>query len=431
MNHHNKKSEANIIKVTGAFSHHLLDNTYTLEFLESTTRCDDQQILQMLAFEVCAIAVNYAVPRLAINAECIYISDINEKDLIKITVTDGKVETTLDQECLARAYPTFDVKLYKINQKTGAIKIANAIRLLAKIYIDTISEHYKLEEKTIKAYATALKPKEYHLYKASNNFAELAQMVCMKTNTRSCAMRESIDETLHYIYGARNVLFDRYENAGTPSEKVVGRNWHHPFISYEGADGAVLLVVSERKLRDGEEITVENNPFIKRTIAQDSSYTDNDRRIEEYSYVREYGADCIKGLHRYFDITNEYNNIDDMAVRIYQTEHYSHLSPYVDGDSQYGSQVCTEEAHCNLFKLPATVVVVTDDERVEWKLDLTTGAEENQHYRKCAVDGEEYPEEDMVYIDEIDDWVCDRFARWDSCNDTYILDGKEILEYFS
>lgn len=430
MNGHNKKSEDNIIKVTGAFSHRLLDNTYTLEFLETTNGWDDQQILRNLDFAARAIAVNYAVPRLALGLERIYITDINEKDLIKITVEDGKVETTLDQELFANTYPAIDLKPYKVNQKTGAIKIANAIRLLAKIYTDAVSEHYKLEEKLIKAYSTALKPKEYYLYKASNNFAELSQLVNMKTNTRSCMMRESIDGTLSYVYGASNVLLDRYENAGAPSEKVVGRNWQHPFISYEGTNDTVLLLVSERKLKDGEEITEQSNPFIKRAIAQDSSYTYKDRRVEEYSFAREYGADCMHGLHRYFDKANECGNTDDMVVRIYQTELCVNVAPYVDGDSQYGSQVRTEGAHCNLFKLPATVVVITDDESVEWKLYSTTGAEENVRYHTCAVDGEDYDEEDMIFIDEIDDWVCANYAYWDSNRDEYRLDGKAILNYF-
>ena len=431
MNDHNKK-EDNIIEVTCKGIHRLLDNTYTLEFLESSSGWSDTQILRNIYHELKLVESDVAKPFVSSSSgsEIIYIFDINCNDIIKIKVEEGQVKVNLNKEVFANAYPALDLKPYKVN-KSHELKIANAVRLLAKIFADSKDEPVVVsEEKLVKAYATAIRPKEYYLYKARNNFAELSQLVNMKTNTRSCMMRESIDTTLNYVCGAQDVLLDRYANAGTPDEKVVGRNWHHPFMSYEGTDDTSLLLVSERKLKAGEEIT-DNNPFIKRAIARHSSYTYKDRFMEEYSFAREYGADRLKGLHRYFVKANECCNTDDMILRIYDTEHYINVAPYIDGDSQYGRQVRTEGAICNLFKLPATVVVVTDDEDSEWKLDLTTGAEQNNNrYHNCAVSGEAYQEEDMVYIDEINDWVCDRFAFWDSASYEYRLDGKEILNYF-
>ena len=57
--------------------------------------------------------------------------------------------------------------------------------------------------------------------------------------------------------------------------------------------------------------------------------------------------------------------------------------------------------------------------------------ESTREEHECAVSGDWYDEEDMCYVEDLNDWVHAEYARYDSDRGYYLLDGLAVYNYYN
>ena len=49
----------------------------------------------------------------------------------------------------------------------------------------------------------------------------------------------------------------------------------------------------------------------------------------------------------------------------------------------------------------------------------------------CAICGDTFEEEDMCFVEDLNDWVLAEYARYDNDRGYYVLDGLEVYNYYN
>lgn len=91
----------------------------------------------------------------------------------------------------------------------------------------------------------------------------------------------------------------------------------------------------------------------------------------------------------------------------------------------------------NYLTLSSKVYEDEDDEvdgywRVE-PFDAVVYFFEPVQYHTCAITGNEYreDEEELIYVEDLNDWVEGWLARWSNDRGMYVLDGLEVFNYYN
>ena len=135
-----------------------------------------------------------------------------------------------------------------------------------------------------------------------------------------------------------------------------------------------------------------------------------------------------------------------MPVYAYYVNNSQRVLPYVDGADDVTDRYLNSVEHHHFVidqltpaNITASLMLVCDrenndnEERGYWYTSVSTATmmwEDKEERYTCAVTGEDYTEDEMMYSEDIDEWVRSDFTRYDESRGMRVLDGARVLEYF-
>ena len=299
----------------------------------------------------------------------------------------------------------------------GKISAAGAVKWL---YHGLLKNRTSMEESDLKDILTELQDKKYYLYALKDGFPEVACTIASATKTTSCMTKSSVLEAYRqFNYVRTNFLGERV--------------WLHPFRGYEHENNRMLAVslLPPEKVFDK---THNKIPFIARGFCYDGKC------------ARWYGS----GERNWWDMFSdevEYATPLGMPIYAYYVNNSQQVLPYVDGaddvTDQYLNSVeyrCTVNKQHSPANITAWMMRICDREHNNdkdrcgyWYTGVATATmmwEDKEERHTCAVTGEDYTEDEMMYSEDIDEWVRSDFTRYDESRGMRVLDGARVLEYF-
>lgn len=296
--------------------------------------------------------------------------------------------------------------------------------LVKWLYHATLKQH-GLAEKYLKEWLEKLKEKTYYLYKIKNCMPEVACLIAERTNTSSCMTDSSIDWAVRkFNYFATN----------KDGQKV----WVHPFRAYEGldTDPNCMMCVSTLPPEKVLGQTHDKIPFIAR------GFSDGE------ACARWYGS----SEQDWHDVFEDYVTSDTpWGIKLYgYNVQGKKIAPYVDGGADANdnylnalNKLHVVNEDCTPHGIEATIYEMYDraeDEDDEtggyWRVEAHNAVVyffEPVIYHTCAITGNEYREdgEELIYVEDLNDWVESQFARWSNDRGYYELDGVEVYNYYN
>lgn len=296
---------------------------------------------------------------------------------------------------------------------------------LVKWLYHALLKPYGLPEKYLKEWLEKLKEKTYYLYKVKNCMPEVACLIAERTNTSSCMTDSSIDRAVRkFNYFATN--------------KDGQQVWVHPFRAYEGFDHDpnCMLCVSALPPEKVLGQTHDKIPFIARGFSDGNAC------------ARWYGS----SEQDWCDVFEEYITSDTpWGIKLYgYNVQGSKIAPYVDGglDANDNYLNALNKLHvvnenCTPHGIEATIYEMYDraedeDDEVDgyWHVEPHNAVVyffEPVTYHTCAITGNEYreDEEELIYVEDLNDWVESQFARWSNDRSCYVLDGLEVYNHYN
>lgn len=288
--------------------------------------------------------------------------------------------------------------------------------LVKWLYHATLKQH-GLAEKYLKEWLEKLKGKTYYLYAVKNCMPEVACLIAERTNTSSCMTEHSL-----------NSAFAKFRHLRTNKDgKEV---WLHPFRAYEHEDN-VMYCVSKLPPEKVLGVVHDKVPFIARAFSNDCEV------------ARWYGS----SEQNWWNVFGEYvDESTPLGMELYAYEVGGrNIIPYIDGSDDVTDRylnsvqyVCFVDEDKTPAGIDAKIMKVTDRDEdgeggyyaccpsngfMEW--------ESTREEHECAVCGEWYDEEDMCYVEDLNDWVHEEYARYDSDRGYYVLDGLAVYNYYN
>ena len=296
--------------------------------------------------------------------------------------------------------------------------------LVKWLYHATLKQH-GLAEKYLKEWLGKLKEKTYYLYKIKNCMPEVACLIAERTNTSSCMTDSSIDWAVRkFNYFATN--------------KDGQQVWVHPFRAYEGLDTDTncMLCVSTLPPEKVLGQTHDKIPFIAR------GFSDGE------ACARWYGS-SEQDWHDVFEDLITADTPWKMKLYGYNVQG-SKIAPYVDGGADANdnylnalNKLHVVNEDCTPHGIEATIYEMYDraeDEDDEtggyWRVETRNAVVyffEPVIYHTCAITGNEYreDEEELIYVEDLNNWVEGWLARWSNDRGMYVLDGLEVYNYYN
>lgn len=296
---------------------------------------------------------------------------------------------------------------------------------LVKWLYHALLKPYGLPEKYLKEWLEKLKEKNYYLYKVKNCMPEVACLIAERTNTSSCMT----DGKLDWAVGKFN-----YFATNKDGQKV----WVHPFRAYEGldTDPNCMMCVSTLPPEKVLGQTHDKIPFIARGFSDGTAC------------ARWYGS----SEQDWHDLFEDYVTSDTpWGIKLYgYNVQGSKIAPYVDGgidanDTYLNAltklRVVNED--CTPHGIEATIYEMynreeDEDDEVDgyWRVEPYNAVVyffEPVQYHTCAITGNEYreDEEELIYVEDLNDWVEGWLARWSNDRGCYELDGLEVYDYYN
>lgn len=296
---------------------------------------------------------------------------------------------------------------------------------LVKWIYHALLKPYGLPEKYLKEWLEKLKEKTYYLYKVKNCMPEVACLIAERTNTSSCMTDGKLDWAVRkFNYFATN----------EDGQKV----WVHPFRAYEGldTDPNCMMCVSTLPPEKVLGQTHDKIPFIARGFSDGEACA------------------CWYGSSEqdWHDIFGDYiTSGTPWGIKLYgYNVDGKKIAPYVDGGEDANDtylnalnklRVVNED--CTPHGIEATVYEIYDryedeDDEVDgyWRVEPYNAIVyffEPVQYHTCAITGDEYreDEEELIYVEDLNDWVESQFARWSNDRGYYELDGLEVYNYYN
>lgn len=294
---------------------------------------------------------------------------------------------------------------------------------LVKWLYHALLKPYGLPEKYLKGWLEKLKEKTYYLYAVKNCMPEVACLIAERTNTSSCMTDDKLDWAVKkFNYFATN----------KDGQKV----WVHPFRAYEGldTDPNCMMCVSTLPPEKVLGQTHDKIPFIAR------GFSDGE------ACARWYGS----SEQDWHDLFEDYVTSDTpWGIKLYgYNVQGSKIAPYVDGglDANDNYLNALNKLHvvnenCTPHGIEATIYEMYDraeDDEVDgyWRVEPHNAVVyffKSVTYRTCAITGNEYrdDEEELIYVEDLNDWVEGQFARWSNDCGCYELDGLEVYNYYN
>ena len=296
---------------------------------------------------------------------------------------------------------------------------------LVKWLYHSMLKPYGLPEKYLKEWLEKLKEKTYYLYAVKNCMPEVACLIAERTNTSSCMTNGSLNSAVRKF---------RYFATNKDGEQV----WVHPFRAYEGFDHDKnrMLCVSTLPPEKVLGQTHDKIPFIAR------GFSDGE------ACARWYGS----SEQNWHDVFEEFITPDTpWGIKLYgYNVQGSEIAPFVDGGADANDSYLNALNKLHVVRkeqtphgIEATIYEMYNREEDEddevngyWRVDASDAIVyifEPRVYHECAITGNEYAEDEdeLIYVDDLDDWVEGRFARWDSDRGYYVLDGLEVYDYYN
>lgn len=279
-------------------------------------------------------------------------------------------------------------------------------------------KHAHVPESELKEVLELVKDTEYHLYALHDGMPEVACLIAQRTNTSSCMTEHSL-----------NSAFSKFRHIRTNKDgKEV---WLHPFRAYEHEDN-VMYCVSKLPPEKVLGVVHDKVPFIARAFS-------NYRKV-----ARWYGAN----EQNWWSIFEEYVDEETpLGMELYAYEMGGrNIIPYIDGaddvtDTYLNSVqfVC----HADEDKTPDGI-----DAKIMRVCDRDEDGESDGYYiccpsngfmdwnptrieYTCAICGDTFEEEDMCFVEDLNEWVLAEYARYDSDRGYYVLDGLEVYNYYN
>ena len=296
---------------------------------------------------------------------------------------------------------------------------------LVKWLYHALLKPYGLPEKYLKEWLEKLKEKVYYLYKVKNCMPEVACLIAERTNTSSCMTDNSLDWAVRkFNYFATN--------------KDGKQVWVHPFRAYEGFDHNpnCMLCVSTLPPEKVLGQTHDKIPFIAR------GFSDGE------NCARWYGS----SEQEWEDLFEEYvGSNTPWGIKLYgYNVQGKKIAPYVDGGCDANdtylnalNKLHVVREDCTPHGIEATIYEIYDrltdeDDEVDgyWRVephDAIVYFFKPAVYHTCAITGNEYreDEDELIYVDDLNDWVEGEFARWSNDRGMYVLDGLEVFNYYN
>lgn len=275
-------------------------------------------------------------------------------------------------------------------------------------------------ESWLKAQIEGLKSGTFYLYALKTGFPEVACLIAESTGTTSCMTEHRLESA----YRKFDYIVENEE--GEPA-------WLHPFRGYEHEDNCMLVVSKEppEKILDK---TLRKNPFIARGFSYDGKC------------ARWYGSSEVK-WHIFWADVIEYATPLGMEIYAYYKNSYTNILPYVDGAEDVSEpllnsceRLCEDDWNETPARIAAKRMAVCDkedndeDERGWYMTSHSTGYMDWHRqplYHDCAICGEEYEEDEMLFAEDLQDWVRGDFARFNSVTSVYELDGLAVYRYYN
>ena len=296
---------------------------------------------------------------------------------------------------------------------------------LVKWLYHALLKPYGLPEKYLKEWLEKLKEKVYYLYKVKNCMPEIACLIAERTNTSSCMTYSSLD------WAVRKFNYFATKKDGY-------QVWVHPFRAYEGFDHDpnCMLCVSTLPPEKVLGQTHDKIPFIAR------GFSDGE------ACARWYGS----SEQDWHDVFEDYITSDTpWGIKLYgYNVQGKKIAPYVDGGTDANdtylnalNKLRVVSADDTPHGIEATVYEMYNREEDEndevdgyWRVephDAIVYFFESAVYHTCAITGNEYreDEDELIYVEDLNNWVeCD-FARWSNDRNMYVLDGLEVFNYYN
>ena len=232
---------------------------------------------------------------------------------------------------------------FRYNKKTREIKPSQFLSLLCHfMQIDCPQDVMKAFCNCFSQGATDL-----YLYRTKVLIPELCQLVNIRTNSTSCMVKRTLDETNDKFEDVKPFDFVKYN--GIRYKNIMA----HPFRSYEALDGVWLYLLSEIELHNNA--TLSKIPFVSRAIVCGNSI------------LRAYGAEHID-IKTYQTagrlMHNGYANGMPFWVFGYHfdspTDTTNCLVPYIDSHASYGIAP-VEKEQCHAHSRPAIMFQLKED----------------------------------------------------------------------
>lgn len=265
---------------------------------------------------------------------------------------------------------------------------------------------------TYKKLASEASSKKFHVYTTIQAMPEIACAIATVSNSKSCMTKGNIGEAMYQF----NYSFIDEDGDETGE-------WLHPFRAYENSDNLMVMFSELPPERIGGK-EWKTSPFFARAFA------DEGLNISSF-----YGAvEKIGGTVGAYELLKEYGfsrGDTYFSLRGYETVQDAMILPYVDQYYGEKNRLC-RETYVSKFDGRGVYYEFICDPDCErdsdvYEVDHTDGqAEERviQHY--CAIYQDYYDDDEMYYIEAIDDWV-----HTDFVDNSGRLDGVAIFRYYN
>lgn len=348
---------------------------------------------------------------------------------------DDRGETT--GNWLAQKLKQYPIKKYGFDPKTREIKVVKFYQWLCAIAgIEPSQPVMKEIQQILKGGS------KWYLYSAQKHMVSLAQMVNIASKSKSCMMKQGFDDTWRDKTSERVLEEAPCDERDEDEDAPCITTWAHPFACYEYGENKIYLV-SSHSPAELKRKTWATSPFIIRGFGLDG-------RVARF-----YGATDRMNPYTAFSVVGR-ETPWDLRLAVYEDTDGDEIAPFVDGGDDFGSWddnlyedwggssylncLTYVRAETDKYGQSFSVYQIQDPNDLEngdtyYRVGYENGVIESYTYsttarHTCAIEQEDYDEEDMRYVSDIDDWVYYRYARWGSDQDGYILDGRAILDYF-
>ena len=288
---------------------------------------------------------------------------------------------------------------------------------VVKWIYQAVWKHANVPESKLKEVLELMKDTEYHLYALHDGMPEVACLIAERTNTTSCMTEHSL-----------NAAFCKFRHLRTNKD---GKEiWVHPFRAYEHEDN-VMYCVSTLPPEKVFGVVHDKVPFIARAFS-------NDREV-----ARWYGS----SEQNWWNVFGEYvDESTPLGMELYAYEVGGrNIIPYIDGSDDVTDRYLNSVqavSYVDADKTPAgidaRIVRIIDrdedDEGGYYSCCPSNGFmewESTREEHECAVCGDWFDEEDMCYVEDLNDWVHEEYARYDSDRGYYVLDGLAVYKYYN